>query len=232
MGRKFIAADLHIGYDWTPEQYGRIWKFQAMLEPDDLVVYDGDTHELVWLTKDELFNSKIYHKFIKGTRCETVYVRGNHDIDIGLESFIIGDTLIKHGHQWDIIADSAWKRFYYRFAPYLRNIWWQTPFEQRINRSNEWMLHVASIYFGAVKWLETGPCGMVVIGHTHDTCVIRRPVPCRRLVGVGSLPENGTYGEFTDKGIVIRKIDNQEIVEEVKYITQEDYGQEEVLPRM
>jgi len=203
--KTYLAVDLHLGYDWTPGQEQNIWDFLKMVHPDDKVIFPGDTLELAWRREEEVYKLPEYHQFITSPG-DFIILEGNHDLQKGLPFMLIGDIFICHGHQFDVLADTAWKRFFYRFAPYVRNLWWQSPFEQKMTNNRNWQVHNAVIWARAISWLEASPFRTLVMGHCHDSCIIERPELGKRLVALGSLAEDGVYGEIVDGLIIIRTV--------------------------
>ena len=122
------------------------------------------------------------------------FLRGNHDPQLQFPlSTAIGQTIYMHGHHFDKLADSWWKRFYYRFAPWVKGMWLDTPAEQKRRQDKDWSLHNGEIYGRAIRYLEESDYRTMVIGHTHDSALITRPESGKKLISLGSLPEDGGY---------------------------------------
>lgn len=207
MGKTYAIADLHVGYNWSPEQYGNIWAFQKLVSLEDSVICLGDTFEWVWRKKEETHSTEEYRTFKANSTNRYYFVEGNHDIGSGVGYLALeGKVILKHGHQFDNLADTPWKGFYYRFAPYVRDVWWRSPFQQKQQNRKDWRLHNAFIYSNAVTWMEKNPCKLLIIGHTHDTCVVERPELGKKLVALSSLPEDGIYAEIVAGGVLIMKL--------------------------
>lgn len=192
---RYAVFDLHLGMPWG-DRYSRIWDFLAdVCKPRDIVVCGGDTYEYAWYSEEELRQNPDVAKFENLVRIrdlDVFFLEGNHDPD-NCPEYTQPGVCIRHGHQYDVLADSAWKRWYYRFAPWIRNFWLDTPWQQAMQGDPTWKHHNGFIAGRGIQWLEDSEFGTLVIGHCHDSAVINRPGSGKRLVMVGSLPEDGVY---------------------------------------
>ena len=109
---KWVAGDLHLGYEWTEKQLARISSFQSLIHPDDIVIYAGDIFEYAWHTREEVASSLAFEPFMNGLEGRCHFLSGNHDYSPTLPEYWHGDGItVWHGHQFDLLADSAWKRW-------------------------------------------------------------------------------------------------------------------------
>ncbi len=109
------------------------------------------------------------------------------------ETFALRNIIIMHGHQYDKFAGGCAQKTYYRWAPWIRNVWLKSPWEQKMAHDTSWQAHNGQVWGTAINWLETSKYRTLVIGHTHDTAIINRPFSGRKLVAVGGLPEDRVY---------------------------------------
>ena len=198
----YAVADLHIGYNWSDKQYHNIWQFLAQLSRDDRVFFLGDTFEYAWRTEEEIHSSPEFKKFkllLQKHHIHAVMIYGNHDLGYGLEFGEHNNTCLMHGHQFDILADTWWKRWYYHLAPWVRNIWFDSPWQQKQNASPDWQHHNGFIAGRALRWLENSQYNSLIIGHTHDCIRIDRPESGKQLFLIGSLPEDKVYFDLDNK---------------------------------
>ncbi|HUV52893.1 MAG TPA: hypothetical protein VMW64_07445 [Dehalococcoidia bacterium] len=192
----YSAFDLHLSPITTDEELKVIIAFQEMLDPKDRAIYPGDVKEFTWFTREEVEACRAYQEFKSRLRPWDICLYGNHDViekDKLPETFQVRNIIIMHGHQFDKYAGGCAQRTYYRWAPWVRNVWLKSPGEQKMAGETSWTAHNGQIWGAAINWLEASKYRILGIGHTHDTAIINRPISGKKLVGVGSLPEDGVY---------------------------------------
>jgi UDP-2,3-diacylglucosamine pyrophosphatase LpxH len=192
----FGAFDLHLSPITTDEQLAVVIAFMDSLGPNDRAIYDGDVEELTWFRREETEASRAWQEFKRRLRPWDVLLYGNHDVankDKWHETFNIRNIIIMHGHQFDKSAGGCAQRTYYKWAPWVRNVWLNSPMEQKMAHDTSWQEHNGQVWGAGVRWLENSPYRVLVIGHTHDTAIINRPQTGKKEIGVGSLPEDRVY---------------------------------------
>lgn len=196
MVRNFGAFDLHLSPITTDEDMAVIRAFQEMLKPEDRAIYGGDIEELTWFKKEEVESCHAYQEFVSRLRPWDVCLYGNHDIlrkGKWPEIFVVRNIIVMHGHQFDRYAGGCAQRTYYKWAPWVRNVWLDSPWEQKMAKDVSWQSHNGQVWGAAINWLEASKHRVLVIGHCHDTVIINRPQTGRKLIGVGSLPEDKVF---------------------------------------
>lgn len=199
MGYK-LAFDLHIRPGMTDLEIARIKAFQLLVTPYDIAVYGGDVMELTWFSKAEVEACRAYNEFKRRSRLQDKLLWGNHDplLSGAQELFVVDGTIIMHGHQFDKYANGCAQKTYYHWAPWVRGIWLKSPWEQKMAKDTSWTKHNGQIWGAAVNWLEASEYERLIMGHTHDSVEMNRPVSWKQLYSVGSLPEDGVYFDVDD----------------------------------
>jgi len=192
----FIAFDLHLQPDMYDVQIARVEAFQKMLKSYDRAIYGGDIRELTWFTRKECEESEEYRAFKSRLRPQDEELWGNHDWELKdelKEILVVRNIAIMHGHQFDKYATGCAQKTYYKWAPWVRGIWLKSPWEQKMAGDNSWQKHNGQVWGVAINWLEKSKYWALIVGHTHDTAIINRPITRKKLVGVGSLMEDGVF---------------------------------------
>lgn len=215
---EYVAFDLHLGYGWTNEQKERIAEFQRISQGHPRL-FPHDTLELTWLTPRQAAENPDIKWFYKSLGPRDKIKPGNHDplekyLAIFGDAFslflvkelIYGDIILMGGHEFDNLADTAWKRFYYRFAPWVRDVWLNSPWEQKLREDRRWQPHNWAIWGKAVDWLEESAYKTLGIGHAHDSVIVRRTELGKVLKAIGSLAEDGVYGLIHDGRLEVKKL--------------------------
>lgn len=215
-----IYFDTHIGYEWPQIGYDRIWEFMNITRDYEMRIGGGDIFELAWVKPIELLGMTEYRRFIRLSKPSDIILKGNHDWDNPIfptnGSFydITCDNgkkvRIMHGHQFDPMCNAGWKRWYYRFAPWVRDVWWASPWQDKMHDNDKWQRHNWYLWGSAAKWLEEEfDYDILVIGHTHDSRKFPDPIRDKKvLYSIGSLPEDGVYGllDTEDGSVEIKTI--------------------------
>lgn len=204
----YLAFDLHIGYDWNPDQYDRIWQFQKLIRSGDTVIYGGDTYEYAWLRKEEVDSKPEYRRFKDSQTSRTYELDGNHDLaslEVHMQSWELGGTTVMHGHQFDSTCNSAWERWYYTLAPWARQVWFNSPWQDKQNNNTGWQHHNLFILGNAIRYVEPTNIKTLVLGHVHDSYRWYRNYSGKTVICVGSLPEDGVYATY-DGSVMIHQI--------------------------